>query len=166
MNPSDWFWEGNVQLAIQLSLEKAGWTIRSSADTASKAHGTDLLASLASRTLAVEVKGYPSTNYADPRRALETKKTNPINQAGHWYAQAVLKAMRMRSSLPLAEIAIGLPDFPRYRNLLADTEGSLRVIGVGVYLVAEPASVKLLIEHKAPIPPDEGLSPFDGHGGI
>lgn len=110
----DWFWEGNVQDSIAFSLSADGWSIEASADTATKAHGIDLLVTKDRRTLAIEVKGYPSTEYADPRRAHERKRTNPLNQAGHWFAQALLKAMRLSSSMPDAEVALGFPDFPRY----------------------------------------------------
>src|SRR5262245_933337 len=108
----DWFWEGSVQASIARYLVESGWVVESSADTASKARGIDLVAIKGDRRLAVEVKGYPSTSYADPRRAAEKKKTNPTVQAAHWLAQAIFKAMRMRSALPDAEIAIGLPAFP------------------------------------------------------
>jgi hypothetical protein len=162
----DWFWEGNVQASIARFLEAGGWTVRSAADTATKAHGVDLIASVGKRTLALEVKGYPSSRYADPRRAHETKPTNPVNQAAHWFAQAILKAMRLRSSMLEAETAIGLPDFPRYRNLLRETEDSLRLLSIGVYLVSEGAEASMLIPHRPrQARLDEHLLPFDGYEG-
>jgi hypothetical protein len=135
----DWFWEGNVQAAIAQLLRDTGWTVEFEAHTATKARGADIIASLGMRKLVVEVKGYPSSRYADPRRAQETKPTNPVSQATHWFAQALLQVMRLRTSMPDAEVAIGLPDFARYRTLLGETEDSLRRLGVGVYLVREPS---------------------------
>jgi hypothetical protein len=38
----DWFWEGNVQRVIAAHLERAGWTIESIADAATKAQGDDI----------------------------------------------------------------------------------------------------------------------------
>lgn len=161
IRPTDWFWEGNVQAAIASFLEINGWTLGSVADTISKAQGVDIEASKDAMSLMVEVKGYPSRRYADPRRAHETKRTNPLTQAAQWYGQAVLKAMRMLSSFPDARVAIGFPDFPRYRNLLAETEGSLRTLGIGVILVTETGQVRVTLppEPRTETEPDsfEGL---------
>jgi hypothetical protein len=145
---SDWFWEGNVQAAIADYLGASGWTVIGLADTASKARGFDIAAQQGNRHLVVEVKGFPSKDYADPRRAGETKRTIPLNQAPKWYAQAILKAMRTRGSLPSAEIAIGLPDYPRYRTLIQETEGSLRHLGFGVYLVDDQGEVTCVVPHR------------------
>ncbi|MGH2555275.1 MAG: hypothetical protein ACRDHO_06120 [Actinomycetota bacterium] len=162
----DWFWEGNVQASIARFLRQEGWTVEVEADTAAKAHGVDLIATTGRRKLAVEVKGYPSPRYADPRRAHETKPTNPVNQAGHWFAQALLKALRLRTSMPDAEVAVGLPDFPRYRSLLRETEDSLRRLGVGVYLVAEPDVASCVLPHHGrPAQLQEELLPFDAYEG-
>jgi hypothetical protein len=144
----DWFWEGNVQAAIAQFLGASGWIVTGLADTASKARGFDITARQGSRHLVVEVKGFPSKDYADPRRAGEQKKTNPLNQAPKWYAQAILKAMRTRDSLPTAEIAIGLPDYPRYRTLIQQTEGSLRDLGLGIYLVGDRGDVTCVVPHR------------------
>lgn len=47
------------------------------ADTASKARGFDIAARQGNRHRVVEVKGFPSKDYADPRRAGEQKKDEP-----------------------------------------------------------------------------------------
>jgi Holliday junction resolvase-like predicted endonuclease len=162
----DWFWEGNVQATLARSLRGRGWSIQSTANTATKAHGVDLVAGMKERILAVEVKGYPSTGYADPRRSHERKRTNPVTQAAHWFGQALLKGMRLRSSMPHAEIALAFPDFPRYRALLSETEDSLRRLGIGVYLVAESGEVERLLPHSSEDRVlDESLLPFDGYEG-
>lgn len=144
----DWFWEGNVQAAIAQCLEASGWIVTGLADTALKARGFDIAARQGNRQLVVEVKGFPSKDYADPRRAGEKKRTNPLNQVPKWYAQAILKAMRTRDSLPMAEIAIGLPDYPRYRTLVQQTEGSLRDLGFGIYLVGGQGDVTCVVPHR------------------
>lgn len=163
---SDWFWEGNVQAVLASHLESEGWIVRAAADTTSKQHGLDLLLERDGRTLAIEVKGYPSEKYGDPRRGHETKRTNPRNQCEKWFSQALFKAMRLRSSMVQAEIAVAFPDFARYQALLRETEDSIRRLGVGVYLVEESRDVSLVIPHSLRAPTlDEVLLPFDAYEG-
>ena len=101
---SEWHTEANVQAAVVTALAARGYRILSVANTATKEHGIDVIASHEGKTVAVEAKGFPSKNYADPSRAHEQKRTSPSTQAGHWYSQAVLAAMRLRGKEPkLAE---------------------------------------------------------------
>ncbi|MFL6140444.1 MAG: winged helix-turn-helix domain-containing protein [Labedaea sp.] len=72
----DWFWEGNVQSMVVRHLASRDAALRSVADTASKARGTDVVATLDGQMLHIEVKGWPSSSYADPRRAGEVKELN------------------------------------------------------------------------------------------
>ncbi|MFC4854599.1 hypothetical protein [Actinophytocola glycyrrhizae] len=137
----DWFWEGNVQAAMVRHLSAQGAVIRSVADTASKARGTDIVASLDGRVLHVEVKGWPSATYADSRRADEVKKTPPTMQATHWFAGAVLSALRSRGRHPTDRVLIVFPDFPRYRNLSDETAATLRTIGIETWFVEESGAV-------------------------
>jgi hypothetical protein len=139
---ADWYWEGNVVEAIACFLARGGWTIVSKADTHSKERGVDLQASKGGRTLLVEAKGYPSKNYRDPRRANEVKPTNPTNQAQHWYSHALLKAMRLQTKHPDALVALGLPDFPRYRALFEETQGGLAKLGVAMVTVKSDGTVE------------------------
>jgi hypothetical protein len=129
---TDWYWEGNVADAIANGLAKQGWTIVSKADTESKARGIDIHAVKEKRSLLVEVKGFPSTAYRDPRRASERKPTNPNNQAQHWYSHALLKVMRLQTTHTESIVAIGLPDFPRYRKLFAETRIALQKLEIVV----------------------------------
>ncbi len=87
------------------------------------------------------VKVYPSTGYRDPMRATERKPTSPTNQAQHWYSHALLKVMRLQSKHPDAIVAIGLPDFPRYRKLVEETQGGLKKLGIGLLTVSEKGEV-------------------------
>lgn len=128
-------------------LRTAGWAIDFTADTAGRGRGEDIVASRPGRKLVVEVKGYPSTVYRDPRRAGEVKRTNPTLQAKHWYAEVVLKLMRLRSLRPGVELAMALPEAPRYRALLAETEGSLRDLGIGVFIVTASGDVGVVLPH-------------------
>ncbi len=79
-------------------LSQAGWVVTALADTATKAQGVDVLARKDHRLLGAEVKGWPSRGYADPRRAEENKPTQPTTQAGHWFSQALMKALMLLDS--------------------------------------------------------------------
>mgnify|MGYP001465439190 CR=1 FL=1 len=81
-----WPWEGAVQDVFADVLLQHGWEIESLANTATKAHGVDVLARKPDRFLGAEVKGYPSTEYANPPKAHLIKKTKPTTQARHWFA--------------------------------------------------------------------------------
>lgn len=131
----DWHTEANVQASVVTALAGDGWRILSVANTATKEHGIDVIASRDGQTLGIEVKGYPSRGYADPARACEIKRTKPSNQAGHWYSQAILAAMRLRGKEPTWRSVVALPDFPRYRDLYSETAGSLVAAQIEVWWV-------------------------------
>ncbi|WP_202977835.1 hypothetical protein [Nocardioides daphniae] len=137
----EWHTEANVQAALVTALAGEGWRILSVANTATKEHGIDVIASRDGLTVGVEVKGFPSRNYADPARAGEAKRTSPSTQAGHWFSQAVLAAMRLRGKEPGWGSVIALPDFPRYRDLHAETAGSLAAAQIEVWWVEQDGTV-------------------------
>jgi hypothetical protein len=137
----DWFWEGNVQAMVVRHLAGSGAALRSVADTASKARGTDVVAALDGRVLHVEVKGWPSSSYADPRRGGEVKRTQPTVQAKHWYAEAVLSALRLRGKHPPDRVVIAFPDYARYRNLASETAATLAAVGIEIWFVTECGEV-------------------------
>ncbi|MEN0129098.1 MAG: hypothetical protein AAGC49_06630 [Brevundimonas sp.] len=136
-----WHTEANVQAAVVGWLVAHGWRILSVADTAARAHGVDVVAERGSERVGIEVKGYPSAQYADPARADEVKRTRPSTQAGHWYAQALLAAMRLKGRQPDTTSVVALPDFPRYRALYADTSGSLTASAIEVWWVTSTGDV-------------------------
>jgi|SRR5579859_4889628 len=140
---ADWFWEGNVVETIARFLADDDWTIVAKADTHSKERGVDIYATRGRRTLLVEAKGYPAKTYRDPRRAGEVKPTNPTNQAQQWYAHALLKVMRLQTKHPDAVVALGFPDFPRYRALFEETRGGLIKLGVAMLTVRADKSVEM-----------------------
>ena len=137
----DPLWEGNVQAAIVGYLTAEGWAIVSVADTASQARGIDVVAECDGRRLLIEVKGYPGTTYARGDQAGQPKPTPPTLQAQMWLSHAMLKIMRTRDKHPEAQVAIGLPDMPRYRTLLGEIAGSLAALGVLVLLVHDDRTV-------------------------
>jgi hypothetical protein len=130
---AEWHTEASVQASLVTALAADGWRIVSVAKTATKEHGIDVIAARDGQTVGVEVKGYPSRDYADPKRAGEVKRSSPSNQAGHWYAQAVLAAMRIRGKEPTWRSVIVLPDFPRYRTLFSATAASLAAAQIEVW---------------------------------
>jgi len=137
----DWFWEGNVQAALIRDLVANGWRIISQADTGRHQRGHDVVAARSSRNLIVEVKGYPSKGYRDPRRAGEFKPTNPTLQAKHWFADALLKAVRTRAVEPDADVALCFPLAPRYESLLRETMPMLVSMKIAVFIVDEQGGV-------------------------
>lgn len=143
-------WEGNVQNTIISHLVAEGWTIVSAADTASQARGIDIVAGRGGRRLLIEVKGYPARTYARGERAGQPKPTQPSLQAKHWLSDALLKSLRTREKHPDAQVAIGLPDLPRYRTLLGDIAGSLAVLEVQVLLVHDDRTVTIWRNDYAP----------------
>lgn len=137
----EWHTEANVQTSLVTALTADGWRIIREANTATKEHGIDVLASRDGQMVGIEVKGFPSRGYADPARAHEVKRTSPSTQAGHWYSQAVLAAMRLRGKEPTWQSVIALPDFPRYRALHAETVGSLTAAQIEVWWVDQQGLV-------------------------
>lgn len=117
------------------ALAAAGWAISSVANTATKEHGIDVIAEREGQTIGVEVKGFPGLGYADPARADQRKRTRPSSQAVHWYSQAILAAMRLRTKHPEWRSVIALPDHPRYRTLHTETAGSLAAAAIDVWWV-------------------------------
>ena len=138
---SEWHTEARVQSGLIAVLVNEGWRILSVANTATKEHGIDVVAARGDQTVGFEVKGFPTRRYADPARAAETKRTAPSTQAGHWYAQAVLAAMRLRSKEPTWHSVIVLPDFPRYRELHSQTAGSLAASQIEVWWIEETGAL-------------------------
>lgn len=137
----EWSWEGNVQAAVISWLSACGWRIRRVADTGSREHGTDVVAERAGRVLHAEVKGWPSSQYVDPRRAAEQKRTSPSAQARVWFADALMHALRLRDAHIGDAVAIVLPDTGTYRGLASAIEASLDRAEVALLFVNEAGVV-------------------------
>jgi hypothetical protein len=137
----DWFWEGNVVDCLAQFLVTKDWQIVSKANTHSKERGVDIHAAKSKTVLLIEAKGFPSTSYRDPKRSSEAKPTNPNNQAQQWYSHALLKVMRLQTEYPQAIVALGLPDFPRYRKLFEETQTGLQKLGIVLLATSEDGDV-------------------------
>jgi hypothetical protein len=104
-----WYWEGNVQDAVARYLLKKGYGITNVADTENKAPGVDIAALSASgQRLHVSVKGRPRG----------TAKTSAHTQARHYFASALLDIVAWHGQSDRPGVALGLPDFVTYMNLL------------------------------------------------
>jgi len=104
---TDWFWEGNIQSKIIEYLVSNKCQILSVADTESRQTGIDITAKKNGLNIWISVKGYPR----------ETEKTKALTQAGHWFKDVIFDVLRYRQDDAKIIIGVGLPDFPRYRNL-------------------------------------------------
>lgn len=133
----EWSWEGNVQAAVVRLLAGDRWDIVRVADTASRQHGHDIVAAKAGMEMLVEVKGFPSTRYVRGPKAGQPKPTSPNLQARHWYANALLSGVLMRSEHPNARVVLAFPRFTTYENLARRTAGTLRANGIEIWLVDE-----------------------------
>ncbi|MDQ2984378.1 MAG: hypothetical protein M3R70_10735 [Actinomycetota bacterium] len=141
----DWFWEGNVQVALVAHLEREGWKIVRTADAGSRERGIDVVAERGGRTMAVEVKGFPSTLYASGPQVGQPKRTSPSTEVRHWFAAALLAAALLGSSSEFDDVALAFPDHPRLRGLVERTRWALERLETTVYLVAEDGSVETLV---------------------
>jgi hypothetical protein len=127
--------EGTVVAAVVRYLMEKGWTIKAVADVVRKERGDDIRAERDGAILVVEAKGYPSREYADPRRAGEKKPTHPSLQAKHWLSNALLTALVVQGTRAGALVAIALPHTGRYESLVSSMESPLRRLGIGVLFV-------------------------------
>ncbi|GGP73378.1 MarR family transcriptional regulator [Saccharothrix coeruleofusca] len=134
--------EGLVQGEVVTWLVASGWSIGRVAETASRERGTDIVAERAGVRLHVEVKGFPSKSYADPRRAGEVKPTQPATQARHWFSAGLMKVLQLRQDYPQDAVALALPDRGTYRQLLATVDSTIRTMRLAVFLVRDDGSVE------------------------
>jgi hypothetical protein len=137
----DWHTEARVQAMLIKYLHREGWEIVRSADTARRERGIDIEATRGIETVAIEVKGFPGRNYADPRRTGERKRTQPSTQAKGWYGRAILAAMIVRTQRPAVRAVIAFPDFPRYRELYRQTAEQLQKCDIELWWITREGSV-------------------------
>lgn len=140
-----WHWEGRVQAVIVSGLARDGWMIQAVADTASRAAGTDIVAVKGDQRLHVEVKGYPAVVYARGENKGQQKPSHPATQARQWFAGALLKAAVHRADHPHDLVAMGLPRFETYRNLVERISVTLERAGIGVIWVASDGDIDIAL---------------------
>ncbi|MFD9739613.1 hypothetical protein [Umezawaea sp. NPDC059074] len=129
----EWHWEGNVHAELVRYFEMDGWAFL---------RGDRVMAQRGGRLLHVESRGFPTK-----RSTSDSKPPHPMEQAESWYADALLKVLRLRQDCPEDIVGIGLPDFVCYRELLADTADALQAMRIDVYLVRAGGCVDALSIH-------------------
>ncbi len=97
-----------MQSQVVRFLAGQGYDVMSVADTAACQRGKDIIDEKDGLTIWVSVKGYPAG----------TKRTHPSTQAGHWFKQAVFDIFEYRGEDKEVNLALALPDFCRYRDLV------------------------------------------------
>ncbi len=135
MGKEEWFWEGNVVDVLIKHLKKLGWIIQKTANTSSRERGVDIWATRKDITLLIEAKGYPSKFYERGINQGKAKPTNPRTQARHWYSEALMTAILRQADNPKARVAIAVPEFEVFLNLISRTNQALSKLGIGVYIV-------------------------------
>lgn len=143
----EWFWEGNVQERVAEYLQRQGWTLLSSSNTATRVQGIDLLLAQDDRRLIVEVKGFPSGVYERGPNQGQPKPTHPANQARQWFSHALMSVLSYHGTTR-DEVAMAFPDFGTYRNLLEKMVLPLRQLGIGLYFVVEDGTVTSVLDHR------------------
>jgi len=146
----DWFWEGNVQDKIVKFLTRTeNFIIIKIADTQKKEPGPDILAKRKAgkgftEIRYVAVKGYPSRYYTQGEKKGKVKRASRSTQARHWFAEAIMELILAKSRDENIQIALGLPEFKVYKNLLNKIKWFRQKVGLLCYLVNEKGEVKLL----------------------
>jgi hypothetical protein len=69
-------------------------------------------------------------------------RSQPALQAKHWFAEALLGAVRTKGATEHYDVALTFPEMPRYRALLAETEWAIRRLGIVVFFVREDGTVE------------------------
>jgi hypothetical protein len=125
-----WYWEGNVQASLTRWLNCYNYTVVTTADTASREVGRDVVAiDPDGRELWVSAKGFPE------------KSRCP--QARHWFAGALFDLVLYRSERADVRLALALPaGFPTYHSLLARVGWLKASLPFTVFWVAEDGSVQ------------------------
>lgn len=134
-------WSRATPTAVVAFLVGDGWSVTRVADTASKEHGTDVEAVRAGERAHVEAKGWPSATYVDPAREHEQKKTMPATQARVWFADAIVHALRLRTSNPDDRVAVALPAVDTYRRLWEGIRPPVLQAQIALLWVAQDGTV-------------------------
>lgn len=129
-----WYWEGNVQERIVEWMRAQGYAIDSSADTASRQQGVDIIAREPNgREVWVSVKGYFDAGAPTP----------PPMKARHSFAAAVFDLILYHSERPEIILALGLPDgTATYATLAARIEPFRKRFPYTIFWVDEKGNVR------------------------
>jgi len=140
----DWFWEGNVQDKIMKHLKVSGFDRVTGVDTYSKEPGPDTTAYYGGKKWVIEVKGYPSDKYVEDwgdRKKGAPKPTPPATQARHWFSEAMMSVLLVKSEDQNVEVGLGFPRMDAYLMFLKRVSYVREKLGIHVFLVEENNSV-------------------------
>jgi len=74
----------------------------------------------------------------------QKKRTQSPTQARHWFSEALFELILAKSENQYLEIALGLPKFPSYVNLLNRTKWLRERIGLLCYLASEEGPIEFI----------------------
>jgi len=136
----EWFEETNVAREIRDYLHSTGCEIvKFNEDKMQR--GPDIEAIKDEQKLIIEVKGYPSDKYVRGPDKGKKKRTPTNLQAKHWFGEALLSLLIAKSNNPSCKIAIGLPKFRVYEELLEKVNFVIEKIEIGFLLVDKEKNV-------------------------
>jgi len=138
----EWFEETNVALKIRDYLKLQGFEVLHFNDN-KKDKGHDIEVRKNGKKLIIEVKGFPSDKYVDGARKGQKNRTPPNLQATHWFSDVLFAVLVAKSDKWEDNVAIGLPDFPKYKDLIERTKPILEKIGIDCYIVKRDGQVEL-----------------------
>ena len=117
-------------------LETEGWKVINL-----HAKSPDGIAVKDEKHLIVEVKGFPSDKYVKEPNKGEKNRTHPNSQAIHWFAEALLQLVVAKSNQNQIDIAMGLPCFDKYNELISSIQNIAKIIDLEFLLVNEKGNV-------------------------
>lgn len=93
--------------------------------------------------MVVEVKGYPSDKYVNGKNKGKKKRTYPKLQAKHWFSEAMFHVLNEKcKDWENVSIAIGLPRFPKYEEMISNIKDLNEKIGIIYYLVNSDGEIE------------------------
>jgi hypothetical protein len=147
IHKSEWFYEGNISLAIVKYLINTKFSILKDNSKNIKNRGVDIIAENNKKKMLIEVKGYPSTFHTKGEYIGKIKKTKPEHQAKHWFNEVIMTSISNYSKYRAEkniQIAIGLPQKKTYSDLLSLIKPFINDhnIKINIYLVDESFNVE------------------------
>jgi hypothetical protein len=131
--------ESDVIGAVVKHLEGEGWIIKSTCTE--KQRGIDLIAEHGNERLVLEAKGGTSSDDTTKRYG----KGFTTNQQRDHVANAVLTALKLRSSEPKSRVAIAFPDTPTHRRHITGAADALKALSIWAYAVHPDQRVEQIV---------------------
>lgn len=137
----EWVWEGQVVGLVVRHLSEPGASVRSVADTATKARGTDMVATLDGRVLHIEGKGWPSTQVRGPGAGARAEAHSSVDAGQALDDRGRLQRARLRAKHDDDRVIVAFPAFPRYVNLADEVAPVLARADIEIWFVREDGEV-------------------------